>query len=114
MRLTSPTLRSFALMTAEARDDKCSSRRRQVSGVRGDALCRVESGFEASGKLAIVFFDTEMRIDAVRGFHLYPNGRCAHQSRYSAIVAIRIFKLILDAALVQVRARRWHCSIGRP
>ncbi len=67
-------------LTAEAGDDEDARRRCQFIGIRGDALCRVESGFEAAGELAKIFFETPTRIEAVRRFCLYLNGRRAHQS----------------------------------
>src|SRR5215510_128835 len=39
-------------LTAEAGDDEDAGGRRQFIGVSGDALCRVEAGFEAAGQLA--------------------------------------------------------------
>src|SRR6266566_412982 len=66
--------------TAEAGDDEDAGGRREFIGVRGDALCRVEAGFEPAGQLAKILFEAPARIGAVRRFHRYLNGRRAHQS----------------------------------
>src|SRR5262245_41331082 len=62
-------------LTAEAGDDEDAGGRHQLIGVGGDALCRVESGFEAAGQLAKILFETQTRIGAVRRFRRYLNGR---------------------------------------
>src|SRR5262249_14136520 len=60
-------------LTAEAGDAEDAGGRRPPIGVGGDALCRVESGFEAAGQLAKILFETQTRIGAVRRFRRYLN-----------------------------------------
>src|SRR5262245_36513044 len=54
--------------TAEAGDDEDAGGRREFIDVRGDALCRVEAGFEPAGQLAKILFEAPVRIGAVRRF----------------------------------------------